>query len=79
MAKGRGGNPPPNEPTTSSRLAHSLEDDYLRLRKLQKLAREEMWHLFSHHPELEAEWIKTHPGWGECMGPLKALIEWEPE
>ena len=58
-----------------------IEDDYLRLRKLQKAAREEMWHVFSHHPELEKEWNRDTGAWGPggCLSEIKALLEWEPD
>ena len=53
-----------------------IQEDYLMLRKLQKRAREEMWHVFSHHPDLEQEWDRRMGG---CLGDIKNLIEWEPD
>ena len=57
----------------------SVEHDYLALREVQKLARAEMWHVFSHHPDIEDEWNKTAAGWGPCWAALKGLIDWEPD
>lgn len=53
-----------------------VDDDYLTLRRLQKEAREEMWHVFSHHLELKAEWKRDNGG---CFRALRDLVDWEPE
>lgn len=53
----------------------SVEHDYLALRAVQKAARAEMWHVFSHHPKIEKEWNKWPGG---CWMDMKALIDWEP-
>jgi hypothetical protein len=58
----------------------SVTDDYMELRALQKRAREEMWHVLSHHPEMKKEW-DSGGGWlsGGCYKDIKRLLEWEPE
>lgn len=53
-----------------------VQEEYMKLRKLQKRAREEMWHVFSHHEDLEEEWNRPYGG---CLSELKRLLEWEPE
>lgn len=63
----------------------SVEDDYLQLRRAQKKAREEMWHVFSHHPEFQKEWESGHgimakfETGGGCYALLKEFVEWEPD
>lgn len=53
-----------------------LMSDYMHLRALQKNAREEMWHLFSHHEDVEKEWNSRGLN---CFKDLKELVDWEPE
>jgi hypothetical protein len=50
-------------------------DDYMALRKVQARAREEMWHVLSHHPETQRCWNAE----GSCYKELRDLVEWEPE
>ena len=54
----------------------TIEDDYLKMRKLQKAARAEMWHILSHHPEIEECWKQPY---GSCFDLLQRLLDWEPD
>lgn len=71
-----GGSIPPSSTTDRRGLDMSVEDDYLKLRKVQKRARGEIQHIMSHHPDLWCEWKEDVD---TCFRELRELVEWEPE